>query len=391
VSISVLNVARLLVAAGVALILAVGSLPAAEASASKARTQQARPAGKVAAKGPMVRPGAGKQETRLARNAKTGAKAGPKVVAQPKLRSAGRPVMRATRVTRVTRVRPASAPSMGQIAGLRTTGDDLDLSSSVALVVDRETDAVVFSKNADAVLPIASITKLMTALVVADARLPLGEMLEVAPDDVAATNPSRARSRLALGTQLTRGEMLHLALMSSENRAAHVLGRTYPGGLSAFVSAMNAKAALLGMADTRYVEPTGLSADNRSSAQDLARLVRAASDHPVIREYSTAQEASVEVGSKTVQFRNTNGLVRSPDWDILVQKTGYIAAAGRCVVMQAQLAGRELIMVLLDSAGKYTRIADAERIRKWIVASPQVLPFAAKFDTALPAQRVQPR
>jgi D-alanyl-D-alanine endopeptidase (penicillin-binding protein 7) len=280
---------------------------------------------------------------------------------------------------------------MGQIAGLRATEDDLDLSSSVALVVDRETDAVVFSKNAAAVLPIASITKLMTALVVADARLPLGEMLEVAPDDVAATSLSRARSRLALGTQLTRGEMLHLALMSSENRAAHVLGRTYPGGLGAFVSAMNAKAALLGMADTRYVEPTGLSADNRSSAQDLARLVRAASDHPVIREYSTAQEASVEVGSKTVQFRNTNGLVRSPDWDILVQKTGYIAAAGRCVVMQAQLAGRELIMVLLDSAGKYTRIADAERIRKWIVASPQVLPFAAKFDTALPAQRVQPR
>ncbi len=374
VSISAWNGARLLAAAGVAFVLTLGTLPAAEASSAKSRSQQVRPAGKAAVALPAVRRTAGNPKSRQARNARAGA--------QPKPRTSGRPVMR---------VRAAPAPSMGQIAGLRATEDDLDLSSSVALVVDRETDAVVFSKNADAVLPIASITKLMTALVVADARLPLEEMLSVSSDDVAATKLANARSRLALGTQLTRGEMLHLALMSSENRAAHVLGRTYPGGLPAFVSAMNAKAGLLGMTDTRYVEPTGLSADNRSSAQDLARLVRAASDHPVIREYSTAQEASVAVGHKTVQFRNTNGLVHSPDWDILVQKTGYIAAAGRCVVMQAQLAGRELIMVLLDSAGKYTRIADAERIRRWIVASPQVLPFGGRIDTALPAQRVQPR
>jgi D-alanyl-D-alanine endopeptidase (penicillin-binding protein 7) len=371
---SVWNSARLLAAAGVALILAVGTLADADAAAAKSRGQQARPAAKATAARAAVRQSAGKVGLPQARKARA--------VAQPTRRSSAR---------RVIRLRPPPAPSMGQIAGLRATEDDLDLRSSVALVIDRETDAVVFSKNADAVLPIASITKLMTALVVADAQLPLDETLVVTAEDVAATKLAQARSRLALGTELTRGEMLHLALMSSENRAAHVLGRSYPGGLHAFVSAMNAKAGLLGMADTRYVEPTGLSADNRSSAQDLARLVRAASDHPVIREYSTAQEASVELGSKTVQFRNTNGLVRSPDWDILVQKTGYIAAAGRCVVMQAQLAGRHLIMVLLDSAGKYTRIADAERIRKWIVASPQVLPFGGRFDAAMPLPGAQPR
>jgi D-alanyl-D-alanine endopeptidase (penicillin-binding protein 7) len=268
----------------------------------------------------------------------------------------------------VVRSQPAR-PSFGRLAGLHTTDDMLDLKSSVALVVDQQTDEVVFSKNADAVLPIASITKLMTALVVADAGLPLDETVTVTQDDVQATSASGARSRLVLGTRLTRGEMLHLALMSSDNRAAHVLGRTYPGGLDRFVEAMNAKADKLGMGDTRYVEPTGLSSDNRSSAQDLSRLVRAASVHEVIRDYSTTPEASVPVGRRQVQFRNSNGLVRNPEWDILLQKTGYISAAGRCVVMQAQLAGRQFIMVLLDSAGKYTRIADAERLRKWLLQS----------------------
>jgi serine-type D-Ala-D-Ala endopeptidase (penicillin-binding protein 7) len=269
---------------------------------------------------------------------------------------------------RQVRIEPAPA-SVGRLTGLHATYDALDLKSSVALVVDQQTDEVVFSKNADAVLPIASITKLMTALVVADAGLPLDETVTVTQDDVQATSAAGARSRLVLGTRLTRGEMLHVALMSSDNRAAHVLGRTYPGGLDRFVEAMNAKAAKLGMGDTRYVEPTGLSSDNRSSAQDLSRLVRAASLHDVIREYSTTPEASVPVGRRQVQFRNSNGLVRNPEWDILLQKTGYISAAGRCVVMQAQLAGRQFIMVLLDSAGKYTRIADAERLRKWLLQS----------------------
>ena len=254
--------------------------------------------------------------------------------------------------------------SFGQVAGLHALGDELDLKSSVALVVDQDTNEVLFSKNPGAVLPIASITKLMTALVVTEASLPLDEVLVVSKDDVDATAGSR--SRLAMGTQLTRGEMLHLALMASENRAAHVLGRSYPGGLAKFVSAMNGKARELGMQATHYVEPTGLSSSNQSSAQDLTRLVRAAFEHPIIRSLSTSTEAVVPVGHKSVQFRNTNGLVRNPEWEIGLQKTGYISAAGRCLVMQTQLAGRKLIMVLLDSAGKYSRIGDAERIRKWM-------------------------
>ena len=264
-----------------------------------------------------------------------------------------------------------AVPSFGQIYGLHTTDDDLALKSSVALVVDQETNEILFSKNPSAVLPIASITKLMTALVVTEASLSLDDKLVVTQDDIEATAGSR--SRLKLGTQLTRGEMLHLALMASENRAAHVLGRTYPGGLDRFITAMNGKARSLGMNDTRYVEPTGLSSSNQSSAQDLTRLVRAAYEHPIIRELSTSPDFVVPVGSKPTQFRNTNGLVRNPEWEIGLQKTGYISAAGRCLVMQTQLAGRKLIMVLLDSAGKYSRIGDAERLRTWM-AEHKVLP-----------------
>ncbi len=163
--------------------------------------------------------------------------------------------------------------------------------------------------------------------------------------------------------------MLHLALMSSENRAAHALGRTYPGGLARFVAAMNAKAQALGMNDTRYVEPTGLSSQNQSSARDLATLVKAAHEYRIIRELSTSPEYEVEVGNRAVQFHNTNGLVKSPTWDIGLQKTGYISEAGRCLVMQTKLAGRQLIMVFLDSAGKYSRIGDAERVRRWVIDS----------------------
>ncbi len=275
-------------------------------------------------------------------------------------------------------------PSFGQLGGLHTTDDRLDLKSGVALVVDQETNEVLFSKNSQAVLPIASITKLMTALVVTEGALPLDELLTVAQDDVDATAGSR--SRLKLGTQLTRGEMLHLALMSSENRAAHLLGRTFPGGVQQFVNLMNSKAHDLGMHDTRYVEPTGLSSNNQSSAQDLARLVRAAFVYPIIRELSTSLEAVMPVGKRPTQFRNTNALVRNPEWDIGLQKTGYISAAGRCVVMQTQLAGRRLIMVLLDSAGKYSRIGDAERIRKWLAQTallPSLSPPLSPGDQTL--------
>ncbi len=263
----------------------------------------------------------------------------------------------------VVRVAPAR-PSFGQLAGLHSTDDPLDLKSSVAFVLDQETNEVLLSKNAEAVLPIASITKLMTALVVVEARQPLDEVLTITQDDV--DTEKHSGSRLAVGTQLTRGEMLHLALMASENRAANALGRHYPGGLQAFVSAMNAKARELGMSDTRYVEPTGLSSRNQSSAPDLARLVKAAHQHELIRELSTSREYQVAVGRRQLMFHTTNALVRNPSWEIGLQKTGYISEAGRCLVMQAQLAGRKLIMVLLDSAGKYSRVGDAERIRKWV-------------------------
>ena len=261
---------------------------------------------------------------------------------------------------------PAQA-SFGQILGLHAGGDALALKSSVALVIDQDTNEVLFSKNPGAVLPIASITKLMTGLVISESLQSLDDVLTITPDDI--DNEKGSRSRLAVGTELSRGEMMHLALMASENRAANALGRHYPGGLNAFVAAMNRKAAALGMRDTHYVEPTGLSSNNQSSAQDLAILVREAHRVPLLRELSTSHDTQVAVGKRMMQFHTTNGLVRSPQWDIGLQKTGYISEAGRCLVMQAQMAGRKLIMVLLDSTGKYSRIGDAERIRKWLGAS----------------------
>ncbi len=275
-----------------------------------------------------------------------------------------RPTASRTLVRPVVRLPPPRL-SMGHLIGLHDTEDPLALHSSVALVVDQDTDEVLFSKNPQAVLPIASITKLMTAVVVADAKLPMDEMLSVAPVDELDTGKS-SRSRLKTGALLSRGEMLHLALMASENRAAFALGRYYPGGINAFVAAMNRKAAELGMRDTRYVEPTGLSSQNRSSAQDLSLLVKAAMGYAEIRELSTMPQAQVLVGKQPLNFRNTNGLVRNPEWEIGLQKTGFISEAGRCVVMQARLAGRKLIMVLLDSAGSYSRIGDAERLRHWL-------------------------
>jgi D-alanyl-D-alanine endopeptidase (penicillin-binding protein 7) len=274
-------------------------------------------------------------------------------------------------VRRVARVEP-DRPSFGQVYGLHNVSDSLELKSSVALVLDQDTDEVVFSKNSQAVLPIASLTKLMTAVVIAEANLPLEEPITITEDDIDTEKFSR--SRLKVGTQLRREEMLHLALMSSENRAAHALGRTYPGGLAVFVAAMNAKAAELGMNDTHYVEPTGLSSQNQSSARDLATLVKTAHEYQIIRELSTSPGYQVEVGNRQVEFHNTNGLVKNPSWDISLQKTGYISEAGRCLVMQAKLAGRQIIMVFLDSAGKYSRIGDAERVRRWLTESAAALP-----------------
>jgi serine-type D-Ala-D-Ala endopeptidase (penicillin-binding protein 7) len=268
----------------------------------------------------------------------------------------------------VVRVAPPR-PSYGQMAGLHSVQDDLDLKSSVALVVDQETNQVLFRKNDSAVLPIASLTKLMTGMIVSEAKLPLDEMVTITQDDVDTEKGSS--SRLKVGTTLTRGELLHLALMSSENRAAHALGRSYPGGLNAFVEAMNTKARLLGMKDTRYVEPTGLSSRNQSSAHDLAQLVNVASQDSLLRELSTSPGHQIEVGNRTLHYNNTNRLVKNPEWEIGLQKTGYISEAGQCLVMQAKVAGRKLIMVFLDSAGKLSRIGDAERVRRWVETIPQ--------------------
>lgn len=270
----------------------------------------------------------------------------------------------------VVRVAEPARQSFGQIAGLHSTEDALDLKSSVALVIDQDTHEVLLSKNDHAVLPIASLTKLMTGLLISEAQLPTDELITITQDDV--DTEKRSSSRLTVGSTLPRGELLHLALMSSENRAAHALGRTYPGGLTTFVSVMNAKAKMLGMKDTRYVEPTGLSSRNQSSAQDLALLVNAAYSDPTVRQLSTSPEYQVEVGNRVLQFNTTNRLVKSPDWDIGVQKTGYISEAGQCLVMQAKIAGRKLIMVFLDSAGKFSRIADAERVRRWVEANHMV-------------------
>lgn len=271
----------------------------------------------------------------------------------------------------------AKVPSFGKLAGLHAAGDALALKSSVAFVVDQETNEVLLSKNEQAVLPIASITKLMTGVLISEAKLPMDEMVMITQEDI--DTEKGTTSRLRVGTELSRGELLHLALMSSENRAANALGRTYPGGLAVFVALMNAKARALGMNDTHYVEPTGLSSKNQSSAKDLATLVGYASNDELLRELSTSTGYQVAVGKRTLQFNNTNRLVKNPSWDIGLQKTGYISEAGQCLVMQAKIAGRKLIMVFLDSAGKLSRIADAERVKRWVEStSPaRVAPLAS--------------
>jgi D-alanyl-D-alanine endopeptidase (penicillin-binding protein 7) len=256
-------------------------------------------------------------------------------------------------------------PSMGHKMGLHAEHDPLRLKSSVALVLDQDTGEVLFEKNSRAVLPIASVTKLMTALVVTEAQQSFDEVLEISAAD--GDSEKHTSSRLRRGTKLTRGDALLLALMASENRAAAALGRNYVGGTPAFVAAMNRKARELGMSDSRFADSTGLSSGNVSSANDLARLVTAAYANPVIRQYSTQSAHTVKVGRRPLQFRSSNLLIRSPkDWQIGLQKTGYTSEAGRCLVMQAVVDDRPVVMVFLDSFGKLTRFADANRVRRWL-------------------------
>ena len=241
------------------------------------------------------------------------------------------------------------------------------LKSNSVLIVDQSDSTVLYSRHADVAAPIASITKLMTALVVLDARQSLSQPLAITQAEMAL--PRGGFSRLSVGTVLTRGDLMHLALMSSENRAAHALGVNYPGGLSAVVAAMNRKAAALGMSSAHFVDPTGLSSDNVASPEDLSKLVIAASQHPTIREYSTDRHYTVRVRRHLVEFRNTDNLVANPSWNIIVQKTGYITEAGKCLVMEAVIEGRNVVIVLLDSAGRLTRVADAKRVKTWMEAT----------------------
>ena len=254
--------------------------------------------------------------------------------------------------------------SMGSRLGLRSQLAEIELNSSAVMVVDQKSGEILLEKNPDAALPIASITKVMTAMVILDAGLPLSEMITITADD--SNLEKHTSSRLRVGARFSRAELLHLALMSSENRAAHALGRTFPGGLDVFVNAMNDKAQSLGMGTSRFVEPTGLSSANVASPRDLTRLVRAAHQFPLIREYSTAPDAIVRVGSQQQQFRNTNALTRNGNWDLGLSKTGFIRDAGKCLVMQASIDDQNVIIVMLDAEGSAKRISDAERIRRWL-------------------------
>lgn len=275
---------------------------------------------------------------------------------------------------------PAAMPPVmtaGDLAGLHLTQDPLSLKSNAAFVIDQMTSQVLFEKNASVPLPIASLTKLMMALIVVEARQNMDEVLEVTSDDI--DREKNSSSRLRVGAHMSRANMLHIALMSSENRAASALGRNYPGGLPAFVAAMNAKAKALGMNDTRYVDSTGLSSHNVASARDLAKLVVAAYQYPVIRDYSTNERYAVDTGTgHQLQYMNSNRLVMNPSWEIGLQKTGYISEAGRCLLMQTRVDGRPVVMIFLDSKGKDSRLADAGRVRKWLETSkPQNLVQAA--------------
>ena len=328
----------------------VGSHATAETAVRKpVKAEAVKPAAKTAK--PVAKP--------VAKTAKT-AKTSPAKPAAPKNKVAAKPAPKKV----VARPAPVQTPADdGGALELDARGNPL-LRSAAFYVANQATGEVLLERNGSAVVPIASITKLMTAMVVLEAGLSLSEELVINTEDIDQLKGTG--SRLSLGTRLTREEMLRLALMSSENRAASALGRHYPGGLRAFVDAMNVKARLLGMSDTRFHDSSGLNPANVSSPRDLARLVTASAGYPLIREFSTTHERHVEINGRLLRFGNTNALVRSPDWEISVSKTGYISEAGRCLVMQAWMHQQPVVIVLMDSAGRYTRTADAQRVRKWL-------------------------
>ena len=262
--------------------------------------------------------------------------------------------------------KPASSKGGG---GSRTTSFRLDVHSNIAAIADADSSKLLYEKNANKITPIASITKLMTAIVTLDAKLPLTDLVTVSDDDV--DDLKGTRSFLTVGTTLTREAMLHLALMSSENRAAACLSRYYPGGRPAFIAAMNRKARELGMDNSHFVSPNGLSPEDVSTARDLVQLVKAACQYPLIRQFSTDTQFDVYVGKlgkMRLQYGNTDRLVGRPDWAIELQKTGFINESGRCLVMDAQVDGRNVVMVFLDAYGRLTCFADARRVRRQLAA-----------------------
>ncbi|HEX7113851.1 MAG TPA: D-alanyl-D-alanine endopeptidase [Steroidobacter sp.] len=278
---------------------------------------------------------------------------------------------------------PAGTEQEASVAKTRAPSLKPDVRSSAVVVMDAADSSILYARNSTQPLPIASITKLMTALVVLESGEPLEETIEIQPEDCELEKP--VYSRLTPGTRLTREELLRLALMSSENRAAQALARAHPGGLTAFVREMNAKARELGMKTARFAEPTGLSSHNVSSAKDLVKLVRAAAENPLIAQFSTEPHYTVVTPTHVLEYRNTNTLVEKPDWTIQVQKTGYTNAAGRCLVMQALIEERPIVMVLLNSFGKYTRVADARRIRRWLESTQPDTQLAGTDGVAAPA------
>jgi len=322
------------------------ALAAAQRQSSK-KTVEAKPAAKLAAKS-AAKPG-------------TRAGAADRIVAR-----AGKSASQREKNRRIA----AYASPLVQRTAVAAVGPEIDqegnplLHSAAFMIADQATGNVLLEKNSDAVLPIASITKLMTAMVVLDARLSLGESLVIAGEDVDTLRNSS--SHVPVGTELSREDMLRLALMSSENRAAAALARNYPGGLPAFVMAMNRKAISLGLRETRFSDSTGLNSANVSSARDLVKMVSAASRYPLIREFSTTANYVVSLNGRQRQFNNTNALVSSPDWQIGVSKTGFINESGKCLVMQAWLLNKPMIIVLLDSFGRFTRVADAQRVKRWL-------------------------
>ncbi len=317
---------------------------------------------------------AANKDSQTTKSTKASAKTLVKLEVKKTAKSSKKPKTVRTTVTRTSEPVVAARPSFATALGLRGQHDDLSLKSSVAMVVNQDTKEVYFEKNSSVSLPIASITKLMTAMVVLDSKLPLDDTIVINADDVHIYRSSR----LAGGTTLTREEALLLALMSSENRAAYTLGRNYPGGVTAFVDAMNRKAREIGMTHSHFADPTGLMSENVASAEDLTRMLSAAYQYKMIREFSTWPDLTMVIAKRPQKFLNTNRLVRAGDMNIGLQKTGFINAAGKCLVMQARVNNTPLLLVFLDSVGTQSRFADAVRVKDWYERMPSGEPQAIR-------------